>query len=293
MIKNQFKQKLKSPLNLLWLILFPLIYKGLSLTLNNYNFAKKIVMDSSYDDNSPVKLECLKKLNGVSGYTFFAEGTTAFGVIMAVTLIVGIIYSARYIYDKNTGFGSYCITRKSYNKYFCANVLSTFVIPFVITFSILIIILAVLLIVFGAKAPSDTFCADLFYYEPFKNKWFSHPLIMSLISALNISLIAGIFSLIGLGCSAFIQNRFLISIVPFAVYLVSIIVPQLFPVKSAASRVAVYFFTDYLANFFVLTESWYFKSATTAYLIHIGILFAINAIMLSALYYKDNKQYIK
>lgn len=292
MLKNQLKQKLKSPLNLLWLLLFPAIYKGLSLTLNNYNFYKEAINEKELL-NEQAKIAMTKSWDAVSGFTFFAEGSISFTVLIIAALIVGIVYSARYIYDKNTGFGAYCITRSGYNKYFSANVISAFLVPFAITFVILMISLVVLLSVFGAKAPGADFCGDLFSYEPFKNMWFNHPLIMSVVSSLNVSFIVGMYSLIGLGFSAFIRNRFLVSVSPFAVYLVSIIVPQLFPVGSNISKVLAYFFTDYMTSFFVLSEDWYFKSAALAYSIHAFILIAIAGGLLAVLYNKDKKQYIR
>lgn len=292
MLKNTFKQKIKSPLNLLWLLLFPAIYKGLSLTLNNYNFLKNYV-DGNNFDNEVLYSEMAKSFESVSGFTFFAEGTTSFVNFIVATLIVGIIYSARYIYDKNTGFGAYCITRKNYNKYFSANVISAFSVPFVITFIVFMIVLVVFLIAFGSKPPSDAFCGDLFYDGPFKNMWFRHPLIMSMASALNVSFIVGMYSLIGLGFSAFIRNRFLISISPFAVYLISIIVPQMFPIGSDISKVMVYFFTEYMSTFFVLSQNWYYESAALAYIIHAFILIATAGGLLAVLYHKDKNQYIR
>jgi len=110
----------------------------------------------------------------------------------------------------------------------------------------------------------------------------------------TVALYTSLFTVLGLCFSAFISNRFIISVMPFAVLLFFIIFPQLFSRQAAFAKYIAWIFPEYVTGFFLCNEFWYSKLPLLAvYGIHFLVLLVPIAVLFMLLYRKNRRQYIK
>ena len=68
---------------------------------------------------SGINLEAVREyLSAVNGYVIFQEGLDDAFLPLAIAIVAGLLFSARFLYEKNTGFGNYVLTRRQFKLYF-------------------------------------------------------------------------------------------------------------------------------------------------------------------------------
>ena len=293
MIRLNIKQMIKNPLNLLWVILLPLAwFIGTKYIRENVDLFLSFIADNniSYEASKAIQ----EQLDVVNGFMFFVEGASAFYLPFVIVLLVGIIYSSAFIYDKNTGFGNFTITRTDYRKYFLSKIISIFAISFLSIFIILTGVFAYSLVKYSSQLPTENFNFSMILDSPTTKLFMSKPVLSCFIIVFTLSLFGAIYSLIGMGVSLFTSNRFLISISPLAIYLLSILLPQLFSIQSPISRYIAWVYPNYLTGFFIENQFWYTNfSHFITYIIHFMVII-IPAVVMNILLYTSNKRhYIK
>lgn len=223
MLKKEWKYNLKSPL--LYLTIIPVVASWLmggKRLLDDLRDERQLL---SMSDTTDFAREILTKIvSNVNGYAFFKEGMHEFFMPFAIVLITGLLFSGKFNYDKTSGFGNCCITRTRFKSYFWSRTAYTFLSSFLYTFFSMMLILAGSLLVYSAKIPKAFSGTESIF--PLIELFSTKPLAYCLIISLNLSLFAGVFSLYGMGASAWIKNRFVCSLVPAAVFAIGILLPQ-------------------------------------------------------------------
>lgn len=295
MLKGNIKTIIKNPLNLLWFILLPVgWYMGTQTIRMNIDLLQSI---SSRPDVSQTAIEALsKQISSINGYMVFAEGISEFYVSVAAVLLGGIIFSSAFAYDKNTGFGDYCITRSNFKKYYFSKILSIIICEFAFIFVTLSGIFLFSLIKYSAIHPTDDFNFSMVIDTLSTYKlFFAKPLLSCFIMIITICIYATALSLIGFGISAFTSNRFLISVSPIALYIVLTIIPQVFKIKTTLSCILAWLFPQYFTSLFINNDLWYSKMTSfgAIYCTHLAVILLPTIVLLTVLYQKNKKQYIK
>lgn len=213
---------------------------------------------------------------------------------MLFVLLVGLVFSASFAYDKNTGFGNSILTRASFKKYYIYKTASIFISAFFIIFVTMALILMASLIIYSVKAPTEAFNFSMTTDKGSARLFFSHHWLACFVMILTLSLLGGLFALLGMGINLFTSNRFLISISPLAIYILCTLVPQLFSIRSPISKYLAWFFPSYFTGIFIGNDYWYTDlSVTGAYFIHLAVIIIPTVLLLLLLYKRNQKQYIK
>lgn len=286
MIRRDIKRLFKTPLFYVFLLvaLFAL-FVGMIPTLQTVNQLRESLSSAPSDQNLEAVREILEK---VSGYDFFRNAlhdTTASYFVVVIPLFAGVLFSGQFTYDKTSGFGSMLITRSGFSAYFRKRAAFVALLPFLVLFLLLIAYLLFCLIFFSAQAPQGL---RIEYNSIFDNFYYRQPLLYSIFVSLHFGLYASFYSLIGFCMANFTNNRFLVSVSPIFVYLCLMIVPQALNIEP-------------LSWVFVETFTYFFTGNPLAKQLSIGLnylillfLYAIPiAGMLSMLYYKNKKNYLR
>lgn len=292
MLKEISKQNIKNPLNLLWFILLPVSwYLGTGIIRQNIEF----LTNNPLMAQNPVAAEAFaKQAQAINGYMVFAEGISKFYVALAAVLLAGLIFSSGFAYDKNTGFGNLCLTRTAFAKYFTGKVFSNFVCVFLFTTLSLLIPFGYSLIKYSATTPTADFNFSMIN-EASSKVFFGAPVWSCFLMIITVALYAALFSLIGMGFSLFTSNRFLLCASPLAIYIFVTLFPQLFSTTGAFAKILAWIFPSYITGIFINNNFFYIGSLSFAavWLIHFAILFIAASVLLTLLYKKNKKQYIK
>lgn len=210
-----------------------------------------------------------------------------------LVLLGGIIYSSSFAYDKNTGYGNYCITRSTFGKYYFSKIFSTFICSFMFAFISLFGIFCYSLIKYSAVYPTAGFNL-LMVNEDIKALFYANPLFIVFSVIFTLCVFTAIYTTIGIGVSVFFSNRLIISVSPLAVYLLCTMIPQFFNIQSSAAKILAWIFPSYFTGFFIANDFFYCKLPIWGiYPIHILILCVPVLIFLTLLYRKNTKQYIR
>lgn len=290
MLIKQFKRMFLSPFNfLIPLVIFAAWYKGIEASLSNLEFLKAAY---SYPDGPAKELFILQAEN-FSGFTVFAEGICGFFVVAVAAVLAGLAFSSGFAYDKNTGFGNFLITRSGFNKYFISTVFSVFSAPFITAFISLTIPLIYSIAKYSDSSPKYTYGWIMSEGAMFTNLFINKPWLSSFFMIFIVSLVAGMFALLGMGASAFTNNRFVISVVPVAYFILCTLIPQLFPANTPIAKVLAWIYPSYLTGIF-LGDTWYSKlSQPITLAVHLIVLAIPITALLVLLYSKNKRQYIK
>lgn len=286
MLKSEFKRIMLNPINILFFIVVPIAwYLGASNMLHNYDFLKNAAASNQI---------FYQRYQLFSGYTVFADGISSFYLSIITVLLSGLSFSSSFIYDKNTGFGNYTITRTNIKKYFYVKTITTFVAPFIYIFIALLVILFFCLVKFSANNPQYTLEFIMNPNSELVKLFVSYPFLSCCSMIATISFFSSIYTLIGMAFSSFTNNRFLVSIAPFSMYILCTLIPQLFPLNSNISKLLAWVFPTYFTGIFTNTDIWYSNlSDVYIYIIHFMVYLIIAILLLIVLFYKNNKQYIK
>lgn len=296
MLKNELKKKFLNPFMLLYAVLLPICwYIGTSLVRMNIKQMNSLLINFANDPSkAELNQEVTRQLNAKNGFMVFMEGSSEFYISVAVVLLAGIIFAALFAYDKNTGFGNLIVTRTKFKKYFMCKVSSVFITSFTAVFAVMTAILFVSLIIYSAKAPTQAFNFSMMQDIGPTRLFFSHHWFACFVMIFTLSMLGGLYSLLGMGVSLFTSNRFLISISPLAIYILCTLIPQLFSIQSPIAKYLAWIFPGYFTGIFIGNEFWYSKLPVTAvYFIHLAVIIIPVVALLTALYFKNKKQYIK
>lgn len=226
-----------------------------------------------------------------SGYDIFINGIGK-GlipiVIILAPLIVGYLFSQKFTYDLNTGFGNIIITRKNFKNYFLTITIKTFVKSFIVIFCSEIIFLILCLLMFGSAIPNIDYSR---VEDAIKDLYYNIPLLYCFIHICKQAVYISILSIIGMSISIFTRNRFIVSLSPFCIYLLlNIICPILD--MSLNLPILKLIYPDYLIMPFI-TGTYLLENkilnVVASYLIYIIIML----ILLCGLYKKYNNNYLK
>lgn len=232
-------------------------------------------------------------LAAVNGFSVFVDGASSFYVAAAAFLLFGLFFSGSFLYEKSSGFGNTCIIRSGFKKYYRRKLISVFLFAFLTAALVLTAIFAFCLIRYSAKSPSDLFNADM-VNEKISVFFTAHPYLLSFAVIFTISIQAGLFTLFGLCCSVFLQNRFVAGIAPFALFLICTILPQFFKVDSRPGHAFAWIYPAYFSEFFVNNDFSYTTLPLPAvYLLHLLIAILPCLVLAVLLYRKNRREYIK
>lgn len=288
MWRKDIKYVLKSPLALLsYLALFAAWQKGTSFKIQYILETKDQVAHSV----SGINLEAAREyLSAVNGYVIFQEGLDDAFLPLAIAIVAGLLFSARFLYEKNTGFGNYILTRRQFKLYFAEKCAFTFGGAFLFVFLSCMTFLLLSLLVFSFQAPTRLFWTSNYQFV-LMDFFEKQPFLFSVLTSLHLGLFAGLFSLFGMGMSLFTSNRFLVSLSPTALFLFCVLFPQMFPVGTRGVR---WIFLPNLIFFF--GEGGVVEDVSPP-LLRYGILLilfsAIALIPVMLLYVKNKKSYLK
>lgn len=297
MFKNEIKKRFKNPLNLLWLILLP-VYWFLGTNVVRQNIETTKQMAQTVADRPNVSAEARAAVqaaaDGVNGFMVFSEGIAEFYVTIAIALLVGILFSASFVYDKNTGFGNFILTRTQFKRYYISKAASVFLSSFFMIFAVLTLILFSSLIAYSATTPTEAFNFSMISGAPLTKLFLSHHWLACFIMIFTLSIFGGLYSLLGMGVSLITSNRFVICVSPLAILLFCTIFPQLFSIQSSIAKVIAWIFPSYFTSMFIGNEFWYTKLPVAAvYFIHLAVIAVPTMFLLFLLYRKNQKQYIR
>lgn len=297
MFKNEIKKRFKNPLNLLWFILLPIgWFLGTSTIRMNIDTIKQGVEMLANRPNASAEAIRITQAaaDGINGFMVFAEGISEFYVVIAIVLLVGILFSASFVYDKNTGFGNFVLTRTSFKKYYISKASSIFLSAFFMIFFVLTLVLLGSVIVYSATTPTEAFNSAMIEGSSLTKLFFSHHWLSCFIMIFTVSVYGGLYALLGMGVSYFTSNRFVICASPLAIFLFCTLFPQLFSVQSPIAKWFAWIFPSYFTGMFIGNDFWYSKLPVLAtYLIHLAVLAVPTAALLFLLYRKNQKQYVR
>ncbi len=284
-MKNQLYFNFRSLLIPVGFFLIPLSwYLGTNIIRFNMSFIQKSITHSEVFE---------KMYDAINGFSVFVNGTSSFYLVGISILLCGLLWSNTFLYDKNSGFGNFQITRAGFRKYYFNKLFSIAMSCFGYVFSILTIIFICSLIVYSCKYPSDLFNADM-VNTTITDMFYRTPYTISFLLILTIAIQVTLYVLLGYGCSLFITNRFLGGLMPFIIYLSSIIIPQIFSFGTFPAKILSWIFPEYLSGFFLINEFWYTPFPITGtYFIHLAVLLIPTILICIALYFKNKKAYIK
>ncbi len=135
---------------------------------------------------------------------------------MYISLISSLMYSYKYLKEKNSKFGIYIINRMGYFKYFITKIFATIITSFFTQMITMLIYLVYCFIRFGSKTVDYTIVGEtqFFYLQPYK--WL-------VLIIFVFSLYVTIISLISFGFSNVIKKYYLMY--PFsALFVIGIVV---------------------------------------------------------------------
>lgn len=297
MFKNELKRKFKNPFNLLWFILLPVgWFLGTEIVRTTIDGLKERAVNIA--NGQEVSQQMIDHTNDViksiNGFTVFAEGISEFYLPIAIVLLVGLLVSSSFVYDKNTGFGNFVITRTQFKKYYISKVFSVFLSAFISIFFVLTLVLFASLIVYSAKAPTEAFNFSMLIDNGAKRLFFSHHWLACFIMIFTLSVFGGLYALLGMGVSLITSNRFVVCASPLAIYLFCIIVPQLFSIQAPIAKIIAWIFPMYFTGIFIGNDFWYTNlPISVTYCIHLAAIAVPAAVLLFFLYRKNAKQYIR
>lgn len=224
--RKDLKQTLKSPLALFSYLALLAGFLGGAYPKISYIFLLK---QQAAHPVPGINAEAAREfLSAANGYVIFQEGMDDLYLPLAIVVVVGLLFSARFLYEKNTGFGNFVLTRRKFDSYFMQKCAVAFWGAFLFVCLSLLTFLLFALLIFSFQTPTHLFWGSSHEFalmELFERS----PFLFALISILNLSLFAGLFSLFGMGMSLLTSNRFLVSVSPTALFLCCILFPQLFP----------------------------------------------------------------
>ncbi len=294
---NEIKRSFKNYLNAAYFIVLPIVwFLGTETIRYNIAFLKNGV--NSALSNSGISQSVIEaaeaQLNAQNGFMVFMEGVSEFYVSVAVALIVGLTCSSAFAYDKNTCFGNSIITREKFKKYFIYKAVSTFAVPFIMIFTVLTLVFIAALIIYSPTKPTQAFNFSMNTESSFTVMFFEHYWFSCFFMIFTLSLFGGLYALLGMGIGFATSNRFIISISPFAIYILCTLIPQFFSLKSPVSKYLAWIFPSYFTGVFIGNDYWYTElPKTVAYFVHISVLAVPAVTLLYLLYRKNYKQYIK
>lgn len=297
MLRNEMKRTNKNPIILVFILLLPICwFLGTNLIRSNIQFITNSLKAAT--DNpliNPAAADVFQnQANSVNGFMVFIEGCSEFYIPVAVALLAGIVFSALFAYDKNTGFGNCIFTRASFKKYYLCKTVSVFISAFLAVFITMTLILLASLLIYSAKTPTQAFNFSMPENAAATRLFFEHYWLACFIMIITLSLSGGVYALLGMGVSLFTSNRFIISISPLAAYILCLILPQLFSTQSPVSKCLAWIFPSYFTGVFIGNDYWYTKlPAAAAYFIHLAVIVVPTGLLLFLLYRKNQRQYIK
>lgn len=294
MLSKEFKRMFKNPLNLFFFLILPLgWFLGTKAARLNIQFLSKSLAEMS--NLNPIIAKTYEaQLNAQNGFMMFMEGSSEFYISCFIAVLVGIIASASFAYDKNSGFGNFSISRSGFKKYFFCKLSCTFLVPFVLVFLSMCCVLLFSLFSYSFQPPTEAFNFSMMEDNPATKLFFSHYWIACFLLILILSLQGGFYALLGMGVSAFTSNRFLISISPFAIYIFCTLFPQLFSIQAPIAKYIAWIFPSYAVGAFIGNDFWYTNLPVSATIfLHLMCLLIPAAVLIGILYIQNKKQYIK
>lgn len=291
MILKSIKQNFKNPLNLIALVLVPIAwYLGTATVRSNIAFLNNTSLAGQNEEAAAV---FAAQRAAINGYMVFAEGASEFYISLVSVLLVGVLFSAGFTYDKNSGFGCYCITRKNFLNYFFSKVWSVFLCGFTVTAVPLCLAFIYSLVKYSATLPTDAFNFSM--VGKTAEMFFDKPVFSCLFIIFSISLYTALLALMGMGVSAFTSNRFLVSVAPFAIYLLGTIIPQLSYIDSALGHILCWIFPPHFTGMFIQNSFGYTGNLSlfAIWAVHLTVVIIPTILLLTVLYIKNKRQYIR
>lgn len=221
-----------------------------------------------------------------NGYDIFLNGigmgNIPFIVIIA-SLIVGYLFAEKFAYFLSTGFGNMCIIRNNFKRYFLSDIKMICIKTFLLIFISEVIFLILCMIIFSANNPIEGYSN---VNGILKDLYYEKPLIYCIFQILNQSLFFTILTLLGYGITAFIQNRIIISLTPFIMYMLITVLCQI------SNSTIGYYVCKLIYPDFILFPFMYANSGIHIILGYF-IYFFVVTVLLTIMYKKFSKSYIR
>lgn len=207
-IKSELKRAIFSKNSL---IAFTITLIALLVEIFNTLFSNGGLDFSNFNTNydSPdVFLRCLG--HGDSGILCFIA-----------PLLAALIFSTSYLSDKDSNFLKFIYTRMDKKKYIISRIIVTALSSGIVITAAMLLNLIIIVCMLGFKTNSESILlfSGSFAFLYYKNKW-----LYIIYVIFNSFIFSAIFSLLGLGLSPFINNKYLAFLCPFAIYIFSMTV---------------------------------------------------------------------
>lgn len=221
-----------------------------------------------------------------NGYDIFLNGIGLGNVpfiIIIAPLLVGYLFSERFAYFLATGFGNMCIVRENFKRYF----LNDIKLVLFKTFNLILFsestFLLLCVIFFSANNPIEGYSN---INGIFKMIYYEHPLIYCMLQIVNQSLFITILGIFGYSLTAFIQNRIIISLSPFIIYMITTILCQISD-STIGYNLCRIVYPDFILFPFLYENN--VVQILSGYLVY----FFIIIVLLKVMYKKFDKNYIR
>lgn len=144
-------------------------------------------------------------------------------------LIAGIVYCDSYIEDKKSGYIKFVFIRKEKVNYFISKFLSNFISTGIaVSLPLLIGFLINLLTYPSVPTHASLGITTIMSGGLFASLFYKHPFIYTILWILIYFVYAGIFATAGLTFSIFVENKFIVSIFPFVLWVAIEVVCEIF-----------------------------------------------------------------
>lgn len=135
-------------------------------------------------------------------------------------LIAGIVYCDSYVEDKKSGYIKFIFLRRNKTNYFISKFLANFISTGIaVSFPILLGFLINLLLYPSIPLHSSLGITTIMSGGLFASLFYQHPILYTLLWILIYFVYGGIFATCGFMFSIFIENRFIVSIIPFILWI--------------------------------------------------------------------------
>lgn len=133
---------------------------------------------------------------------------------LAIPLICCIPFSIEYIRDKKNGLNKFIIIRSNYREYVWSRIITTFISGFVAIFIISIITLILINILETGNEFRSIYYENIFLSDLSSNNFNGFVIVHGII----MSFMGGVYALLGLAISSFVDKPLIAFISPFFIY---------------------------------------------------------------------------
>jgi ABC-type transport system involved in multi-copper enzyme maturation permease subunit len=135
-------------------------------------------------------------------------------------LLASIVFADSYAEDVNSGYIKNILTRVKKKKYYATRYISNFCVGGLVATFPLMLNFFINMLVFPLIENNYYYGMNLIQEQDiFHHIFYSNPLIYVFLRILLLFILGGVLASIGLTCSLFIKNRYIVIIIPFLVFM--------------------------------------------------------------------------